>query len=451
MTTDDLVAGFLARVDAEASMTPERRAILSTLVNRLVELVAFDPDDSDLKVAATVLDELLDAANVFSPWRSHPKFTVFGSARTKPGTALYDMARDLAAEMRQRGWITVSGAGPGIMEAAALGAGRDNTLGVNIDLPFEQSPNPYVDAETRLVEMKYFFTRKVALTKESIAFCIFPGGLGTMDETFEVLTLLHTGKSTPAPVVLCDVADGTYWEEWRAFMDSAVIAAGYLDEPDTVLFRVCHSIDGAIAEIERFYSNFVGVEVVDGEALVSLRRRADARAGRARGRGGPGLRRRRRLPGGRRGPPALPLRPAALRRAAPAHRRPERRLGAAQLRGGLGQGAPRPAEPALEVGGAVGVAVAHARAQRLVGGVGHAVLEGGDRAGQVLERLAHASVTTSSSPAAWRARSTFLSNLPTLVLGTASTKHQCSGSHHLATLSARYGAQLLGGRARRPR
>ena len=182
------------------------------------------------------------------------------------------MARDLAAEMRQRGWITVSGAGPGIMEAAALGAGRDNTLGVNIDLPFEQSPNPYVDAETRLVEMKYFFTRKVALTKESIAFCIFPGGLGTMDETFEVLTLLHTGKSTPAPVVLCDVADGTYWEEWRAFMDSAVIAAGYLDEPDTVLFRVCHSIDGAIAEIERFYSNFLGVEVVDGEALVSLRR-----------------------------------------------------------------------------------------------------------------------------------------------------------------------------------
>lgn len=276
MSTDDLVAAFLDHVDAEAPLSGTRRAILATLVTRLVELVAFDPDDSDLKVAATVLDELLEAANVFSPWRAHPKFTVFGSARTPPGTPLYEMARDLAAAMAERGWITVSGAGPGIMEAAALGAGRDNTLGVNVDLPFEQSPNPYVDAETRLVEMKYFFTRKVALTKESIAFAVFPGGLGTQDETFEVLTLLHTGKSSPAPVVLCDVAGGTYWERWLAFVDDEMIGAGYLDAPDTGLFRVCHSIDAAVAEIERFYRNFDGFEVDGDEAVVALRRAPSA-------------------------------------------------------------------------------------------------------------------------------------------------------------------------------
>ncbi|MGH9021070.1 MAG: TIGR00730 family Rossman fold protein [Acidimicrobiales bacterium] len=272
MTTDDLVGRFLDEVDAQSRLSAPRREILSTLVSRLVELVAFDPDDSDLKVAATVLDELLEAANVFSPWRAHPKLTVFGSARTAPDSALYFMARDLAAAMAQRGWITVSGAGPGIMEAAALGAGRDNTLGVNVDLPFEQSANPYIDAETRLVEMKYFFTRKVALTKESIAFAIFPGGLGTQDETFELLTLLHTGKSSPAPVVLVDVAEGTYWEQWLAFLDDAVIAAGYLDEPDKVLFRVCHSNEDAVGEIEHFYANFDGFEVVGDQAKVALHR-----------------------------------------------------------------------------------------------------------------------------------------------------------------------------------
>lgn len=273
MSVEDLVQSFLSGVNAETPLSPERRAILATLVDRLVELVAFDPDDSDLKVAATVLDELLDAANVFSPWRSHPKFTVFGSARTPEGTPLYEMARDLATAMGERGWITVSGAGPGIMAAAAQGAGRDNTIGVNVNLPFEQSPNPYVDAETRLVEMKYFFTRKVALTKESIAFAIFPGGLGTMDETFEILTLLHTGKSSPAPVVLCDVADGTYWEQWLKFIDDAVVTARYIDPPDTALFRLCHSIDGAISEIERFYRNFDGFEIDGAEAVISLKRR----------------------------------------------------------------------------------------------------------------------------------------------------------------------------------
>lgn len=273
MSTDDVISAFLAGLDEETPLSPARRAILATLIDRLVELVAFDPDDSDLKVAATVLDELLEAANVFSPWRAHPKFTVFGSARTPANDPLYAMAHDLAAEMGSRGWITVSGAGPGIMAAAAQGAGIDNTLGVNVDLPFEQSPNPYVDAETRLVEMKYFFTRKVALTKESIAFAVFPGGLGTMDETFEVLTLLHTGKSSPAPIVLCDTPDGTYWEQWLKFIDEAVVSARYIDPPDTVLFRVCHSIEEAVAEIERFYRNYDGFEVDGAEAVISLRRR----------------------------------------------------------------------------------------------------------------------------------------------------------------------------------
>ncbi len=270
MNSDEVINEFLKGL-GDAHLPPEREAILRTLVTSLVALVALDPDDGDLKVAATVLDELLDAANVFSPWRERPKFTVFGSARTKPDSPLYEMASQLSAAMAARGWITVSGAGPGIMEAAARGAGRENTLGVNVELPFEQSANPYVDAETRLVEMKYFFTRKVALTKESIAFAIFPGGLGTLDETFEILTLLHTGKSTPAPVVLVDTPDGTYWTAWADFVDGWMIKAGYLDDADTCLFRIVRSVEDAIAEVERFYSNFVGFDLEGSLAHVALK------------------------------------------------------------------------------------------------------------------------------------------------------------------------------------
>jgi len=272
VNADELVEQFLSGIGAQADQSPERLEMLRMLATRIVQLAAFDPDDGDLRVAATVLNELLTAASVFSPWRQHPKLTVFGSARTKPDTPLYEMARELSRTFADRGWLTVSGAGPGIMEAAALGAGIENTLGVNITLPFEQSSNPYVDAETRLVEMKYFFTRKVALTKESIAFAIFPGGLGTMDEAFEILTLLHTGKSDPAPVVLVETLGGTYWKQWRAFIDDALIANDYVDAIDSCLFSVCYSIDEVVAAIEHFYSNYVRFETENGRGRIEARK-----------------------------------------------------------------------------------------------------------------------------------------------------------------------------------
>jgi uncharacterized protein (TIGR00730 family) len=272
VTSDDLVEQFLAGLDVVTDQSEERVALLRTMLTRVVELAAVDHDERDLRVAATVLDELLRAATVFSPWEDRRKLTVFGSARTKPGSPLYEMASDLSRVMAERDWITVSGAGPGIMEASAMGAGRDNTLGVNIDLPHEQSSNPFIDADTRLVEMKYFFTRKVALTRESLAFAIFPGGLGTMDETFEILTLLNTGKTNPAPVVLVDIPTGDYWERWLDFIEQGVVAHGYLDPPELCLFRLVHDVGAAVEEIERFYSNFVSFTHANGRARLNLRR-----------------------------------------------------------------------------------------------------------------------------------------------------------------------------------
>jgi len=273
---DELIEGFLDELRRDTAFTDERVGVLRALLVRFVELAMVDDDLGDLRVAVQALNELTEASTLFSQWRDVPKLAIFGSARTEVAHSLYEMARELGAAMAERGWMVISGAGPGIMEASAKGAGREHTLGVNIELPFEQFSNPYIDAETMLVAMQYFFTRKVAMTRPSNAFAIFPGGLGTMDETFEVLTLLHTGKTSPAPVVLLDTPDGTFWRHWMDFVDNAVIADHYIDENDMCLVRLCTSTEEAAGEIDHFFSNYVSFDVRGDRGYIKVRRRPNA-------------------------------------------------------------------------------------------------------------------------------------------------------------------------------
>jgi hypothetical protein len=263
----DLIRELLSEVESESTQSPEKAAALRELLEKVAERGGFGPNAVDLTVALSALDELLDASTLFAPWRSRPKVTVFGSARTGPQNPLYAMARELSAKMTQRGWM--------IMEASSEGAGRENTLGVNIDLPFEQGANPYVDAEKNLVSMKYFFTRKVAMTRQSHAFVAFPGGLGTLDEAFEVLTLLHTGKTDPAPVVLVDRPGGTFWTRWLDFINDEVIGGDYIGASDMCLVRICDTVEDAVEEIERFYANYVSASIDQGRASVLVRRVPD--------------------------------------------------------------------------------------------------------------------------------------------------------------------------------
>ena len=269
---DELIEAFLGDLQRESPLSPERIDLLRSLLVRFVELASVDGDLGDLRVAVNALNELVEASAMFSAWRDVPKLAVFGSARTNIDATLLEMARQLGAEMAERHWMIVSGAGPGIMEASAMGAGRGHTLGVNIELPFEQFANPYIDAETMLVAMQYFFTRKVAMTRPSNAFAIFPGGLGTMDEAFEVLTLLHTGKTSPAPVVLVDTPDGSFWTQWLDFVQNAIVAGNYIDVNDTCLVRICTSVDEAVREIEHFFSNYESYEVRGDRAYVKIKR-----------------------------------------------------------------------------------------------------------------------------------------------------------------------------------
>jgi uncharacterized protein (TIGR00730 family) len=267
---NELISQVLEGINQRSPQSVERLTLLRALLTRVIELGEFETDTSELLVAATALDELLQAANMFSLYRDYKKLAVFGSARTSPDSPLYAMARDLSREMASQGWMTVSGAGGGIMGASAEGAGTAFTLGVNIELPFEQFPNPYIDRDTKLVEMKYFFTRKAALTRPSNAFAIFPGGYGTMDEAFEILTLIHTGKAEPAPIVLIDEPGGTYWRDWTNFVHDHLIGGRYIGSDDLSLVRLTSSVSEAIAEITTFYSNFQKFQAANGVGTIQL-------------------------------------------------------------------------------------------------------------------------------------------------------------------------------------
>ena len=269
--TPDAIERFVAEATAGTVTPPEHVAAIRALVSRALTLAQYESNLGDLRGAVTALEELLDGSRLFQPYRDTPKATVFGSARTKPDSELYSLASALSAELASRGWFTVTGAGPGIMEASSKGAGRDKTIGVNIELPFEHGTNAFVDVEHRHIATSYFFTRKVILTRCSQAFIAFPGGVGTMDELFEILTLLHTGKTDPVPVVLIDRPGGTFWTAWRDFMANEVLAEGYLSPGDDVTYFVCDTVEDAVAEVTGFYRNYLGCVTGQGEALVDVR------------------------------------------------------------------------------------------------------------------------------------------------------------------------------------
>ncbi|MCB1032188.1 MAG: LOG family protein, partial [Acidimicrobiales bacterium] len=165
----------------------------------------------------------------------------------------YQQAVEFGRAMSRHGWMTITGAGGGIMEAGHVGAGKDLSMGLNILLPFEQSANPVIDGDPKLVTMKYFFTRKLMFVKECSAVVSLPGGFGTLDETAEVLTLLQTGKQTMLPVVLLDAPDGDYWQHFGEFIQHTLLADGMISPEDESLYRIVDSVDAAVDEILDFY------------------------------------------------------------------------------------------------------------------------------------------------------------------------------------------------------
>ena len=250
----------------EAALTSDTDLTFEMVVSAL-RLGLEDVDRADLKLVNAALKELRYAFHVFAPYRGIPKCTIFGSARIKPGDPAYECAKQFGAQMAERDWMVMTGAGPGIMAAGLEGAGAENSFGINIMLPFEASANEVIADDPKLINFRYFFTRKVTFMKESQGYAILPGGFGTMDEAFELLTLMQTGKTFLAPVVLLDPVGSTYWERWRQFVVDELLGDGLISEADMDLIHITNSVADAADEISRFYRNYHSSRAV-GQRLV---------------------------------------------------------------------------------------------------------------------------------------------------------------------------------------
>jgi uncharacterized protein (TIGR00730 family) len=224
----------------------------------------------DRKIVNSALKEMRHAFKVFAPYKGVRKVTVFGSARTAKGDPAYEAARLFAQEMAAREWMVITGAGPGIMEAGHEGAGGEHSFGVNIELPFEAKPNPVIANDSKLINFKYFFTRKLTFMKEADAFVLLPGGFGTMDEAFELLTLVQTGKTDLHPIVMLDPPGGTYWARWDAYMRDELLSRGYISADDLALYRCFDDPSAAVEEIESFYRVFHSQRMVGRRLVLRL-------------------------------------------------------------------------------------------------------------------------------------------------------------------------------------
>lgn len=261
---------LLDRIGSETN-----RDLLVDILRSATGLAGDDVSRLDLKITASALREMRTAFATFRPYTDDRKVTMFGSARTRPDDPLYDQARRLARELAARNWMVITGAGPGIMAAGLEGAGREKSFGVTIRLPFEESANEFIEGDDKLVSMKYFFTRKLMLVKESSGFVALPGGFGTQDETFELFTLQQTGKSVPAPVVLLDTPGGTYWHSWLDFVRDELVDGGLVSEGDLDLFLITDDVDLACDEIVGFYRNYHSIRWSGDQLVIRMRQPPD--------------------------------------------------------------------------------------------------------------------------------------------------------------------------------
>ncbi len=241
-------------------------------------LVAHDqPDRLNLKIMNRSLRELRRGFNSFAPWSDVQKIALFGSARSPKGSLHYEMAAKCAEGLVDAGFMVVTGAGPGVMEAANKGAGRENSFGVNIMLPFEQEANEFIRDDPKLVNFKYFFTRKVVFVKETDGVILLPGGFGTQDEGYETLTLVQTGKCDPRPIVMLEAEESTYWDEWDRYCRSALLDRGLISPDDLDLYTIVNDPQEAIDHVTHFYRNFHSIRYIHGELVIRMQHRPSAR------------------------------------------------------------------------------------------------------------------------------------------------------------------------------
>ena len=246
--------------------------LVGEIIANALKLLRDRTNRGDVKLIDKSFKELRYALKVFAPYRDVRKVSIFGSARTLDDHEDYRQAAAFGKAMAEAGWMVITGAGGGIMAAGHGGAGADPSFGLAIRLPFEQKTNPFIDKDPKLINFKYFFTRKLIFVRSSHAIALFPGGFGTMDEGFEVLTLVQTGKSVPMPIVMVDGPGGRFWNQWQDYVRNHLLARGLISPPDLALYKITDSVEEAVREVRHFYSNYHSLRYSRDEVIIRLHR-----------------------------------------------------------------------------------------------------------------------------------------------------------------------------------
>lgn len=257
---------------AELQRFPEGD-LVGEIVENALKLLRDNINRGDVKLINKSLKEIRYALKIFSPYHQIRKISIFGSARTPETDPDYVQCADFAKGMVEAGWMCITGAGGGIMAAGHGGAGAQPSFGLAIRLPFEQATNVHIAKDPKLINFKYFFTRKLMFVRAASAVALFPGGFGTLDEGFEVLTLVQTGKSVPMPIVFVDRPGGTYWKDWMNYAAEHLLGRGFISPTDLRLFKVTDNAQEAIREVTHFYSNYHSVRTVYDNLVIRLQRR----------------------------------------------------------------------------------------------------------------------------------------------------------------------------------
>ena len=257
---------------AKRSLSVNNADLIEEMLTTVVKLGLENDERGDLKLINMALKELRYASKIFIPYRDQRKVVIFGSARTRKNSDEYKMTVKLSELIVKKGFKVITGGGPGIMEAGNKGAGRKESFSLNIKLPFEQQYNPYTAGDEKAVSFKYFFNRKLFFLKESDATVIFPGGFGTLDECFESLTLIQTGKTKPRPIILIDSPDSEYWESLIGFVTEKLSEGGFISNNDLSLLIRVNSIEQAVDEIVQFYRVYHSIRYVGDKTIIRLKK-----------------------------------------------------------------------------------------------------------------------------------------------------------------------------------
>lgn len=244
---------------------------VADIIENALKLLTDVKDTGDVRVIQTALRELRYSFRLFAPYSNKRKVSIFGSARTQSSGIEYQQAVDFGKKIVKAGFMVITGAGPGIMQAGHEGAGLENSFGVNIRLPWEQGANPIIAEDKKLITFKYFFTRKLIFIRHSDAIVLFPGGFGTLDEGYEAMTLMQTGKSQLMPLVLVDKPGGTYWKTWDIHIREELLRNKLISPPDLNLYQITDSTDEAVKIIARFYRNFHSTRFVKEQLVIRLK------------------------------------------------------------------------------------------------------------------------------------------------------------------------------------